>query len=153
MIVTDSKTGGVTGTVTLRCPFCLTLNAVAMSRAGDRPKCGSCERPLLLDRPVKVSDDDFERTVLQAGVPVMVDFYADWCGPCKMLAPTMDEIAAQNQGRLLVAKVDTDRAPDLAMKYGIRGVPTIILFRDGEEVERSWGIEPDKLKAMVEQAA
>lgn len=141
------------GRVTLRCPFCLTLNSVEVARAAQRPTCGECKRPFLLDRPVKVTNEDFHRTVLEAGVPVIVDFYADWCGPCKILAPTMDEIASANQGRLLVAKVDTDRAPDLAMQYGIRGIPTIILFRDGQEVERSWGIEPEKLRSMVERAA
>lgn len=141
------------GRVTLRCPFCLTLNSVELARAAERPSCGECRRPLLLDRPVKVRGEDFEKTVLEAGVPVLVDFYADWCGPCKILAPRMDEIAAANEGRLLVAKVDTDQAQEVAMRYGIRGVPTVILFQDGAEVERSWGIEPDKLTAMVEKAA
>ena len=140
------------GQVTLRCPFCLTLNAVELARAADRPKCGSCSRPMLLDRPIKVTSEDFDRTVLKATVPVIVDFYADWCAPCKILAPTMDQIAADTTGRLLVAKVDTDHAPDLAQRYGIRGVPTVILFRHGQEVERSWGIEPQKLQAMVEAA-
>ena len=136
----------------MRCPFCLTLNGVDVARTGDRPSCGSCQRPFLLDRPLKVSEEDFERTVLEAEVPVLVDFFADWCGPCKILAPTMDEIARANQGRLLVVKVDTDRAQEVAERYGIRGVPTVILFRDGEEVERSSGIEPEKLQSMVEQA-
>ena len=138
--------------VTLRCAFCLALNAVDLDRAAQRPTCGSCQRPMLLDRPVKVAGEDFEATVLEAQVPVLVDFYADWCAPCKILAPTLDDIARENQGRLLVAKVDTDRAPDLAKRYGIRGVPTVILFRAGEEVERSWGIEPAKLEAMVVEA-
>ena len=149
----ENEQAAETGKVTLRCPFCLTLNAVEVARSGDRPVCGKCSRPMLLDRPVKVSSEDFKRTVLEAGVPVIVDFYADWCAPCKILAPTIDEIAAQNQGRLLVAKVDTDKAQDLALQYQIRGVPTVILFRDGNEVERTWGIEPEKLQSMVEQAA
>ena len=148
-----TPTDNPTGRVTVRCSFCLTLNGVDVTRSGDRPICGSCQRPFLLDRPLKVSEEDFERTVLEAGVPVLVDFFADWCGPCKILAPTMDEIAGANQGRLLVAKVDTDHAQGVAQRYGIRGVPTVILFRNGEEVERSWGIEPEKLQAMVEQAA
>jgi thioredoxin len=107
---------------------------------------------MLLDRPVKVADEDFETTVLGAEAPVLVDFYADWCAPCKILAPTIDDIARENQGRMLVAKVDTDRAPELAQRYGIRGVPTVILFRAGEEISRSWGIEPAKLEAMVRDA-
>ena len=149
--MTHTETSGTR--VTLRCGFCLTLNHVELSRASQRPKCGSCQWPMLLDRPVKVAGEDFDGTVLQAQVPVLVDFYADWCAPCKMLAPTIDDIARANEGRLLVVKVDTDQAPELAQRYGIRGVPTVILFREGDEVERTWGIEPDKLAKMVEKAA
>lgn len=139
--------------VTVRCPFCLTLNRVDVVRAGEGPRCGECDRPFLLDRPIKVSQEDFQRTVLEAEVPVLVDFYADWCGPCKMVAPLVDEIAHEHQGKLLVAKVDTDRAQELAAELGIRGVPTVILFRDGDEVERSAGLEPERLREMARGAA
>jgi thioredoxin 2 len=138
--------------VTVRCPFCLTLNKVDMNQAAARPKCGDCGRPMLLDRPVKIMEEDFERTVLGSDAPVIVDFYADWCGPCKTVAPIMDEVAQANTGRLLVAKVDTDHAPKLSEHLGIRGVPTLILFRDGEEVARSVGLEPDKIRRMVADA-
>lgn len=135
--------------VTLRCSFCSALNRVDLDRAAQRPLCGECRRPFLLDRPVKVSEEDFERTVLQAGVPVMVDFYADWCAPCRMLAPILDRIAGAEPGRVLVAKVDTDAAPAIAGRYGIRSIPTVILFEGGEEKERSVGIEPERLAGMV----
>ena len=138
--------------VTLRCPFCTTLNQVEVEKASQRPQCGNCSKPMLLDRPVKVQEEDFEKTVLQATAPVLVDFYADWCGPCKILAPMIDEIAGKNVGRLVVAKVDTDRAQQVAAEYEIRGVPTVILFKEGKEVERSMGIEPERLRAMVEAA-
>ena len=138
--------------VTLRCPFCLTLNALELDRAGDRPACGSCGKPMLLDRPVKVTSEDFDRTVLGSTAPVLVDFYADWCAPCKMVAPLVDEIAGAHTGELIVAKVDTDRAQDIAQRLGIRGIPTLILFSGGEEMERSVGFEPEKLRAMVEKA-
>jgi len=138
--------------VTLRCGFCLALNSVDVERAEDRPVCGECSKPMLLDRPVKVTQDDFERTVLQADVPVLVDFYADWCAPCKMVAPLIDEIAQQQLGRMLVVKVDTDHAPDVAMKYEIRSIPTLIIFKDGDEVERSLGFEPERVRDLVEKA-
>lgn len=136
--------------VTLRCGFCGTLNKVDLTRAEDRPQCGDCTKPMLLDRPVKVSQDDFDQTVLKAEVPVLVDFYADWCAPCRMVAPLVDEIAYQKIGRMLVAKVDTDQAQDIAMRYGIRSIPTLIIFDKGDEVERSIGFEPQRVRDLVE---
>ncbi len=138
--------------VTLRCPFCMSLNAVDLGKSGDRPKCGDCAKPLLLDRPVKVAGEDFDRTVLGSEAPVMVDFYADWCAPCKYVAPLMDELANTHQGSLLVVKIDTDQAPDLSQKFAIRSIPTVILFKDGEEVGRSVGFEPEKLRDMAGEA-
>ena len=147
MTVTDAEKR-----ITLRCGFCLTLNRVDVVRAHKRPTCADCGKPMLLDRPVRVDQEDFERTVLQAEVPVLVDFYADWCAPCKMVAPLVDEIANQHIGKMLVVKVDTDRAQEVAAQYGIRSIPTLILFRDGEEAERSVGFEPERVRDLVEQA-
>ena len=147
--VSDPETSN---TVTLRCGFCATLNTVDLSRADDRPKCGDCSKPMLLDRPLKVGQDDFDRTVLRANAPVLVDFYADWCAPCKMVAPLVDEIAHQQMGKMLVVKVDTDAAPEVAMRYEIRSIPTIIVFDAGEEVERSLGFEPERVREIVERA-
>src|SRR5436853_7399638 len=104
---------------TLRCEFCLSWNKVDVTRAADRPKCGKCGKPMLLDRPIKLDDDTFQRTIQEAEVPVLVDFYADWCGPCKMMAPFVDEIAREYVGRALVAKLDTDRAPTTAQQFTI----------------------------------
>lgn len=135
--------------VTVRCAFCEKLNRVDLARAGDRPACGECGRPILLDRPVKVGDDDFATTVEGAEAPVLVDFYADWCGPCRMVAPFVDELARQHLGKLLVVKVDTDRAPNVSMRFGIRSIPTLIVFRAGQEVDRSLGFEPERLKSLI----
>ncbi|MGB1780183.1 MAG: thioredoxin, partial [Longimicrobiales bacterium] len=88
---------------------------------------------------------------LHAQVPVLVDFYADWCAPCKMVAPLLDEIAHQKIGKILVTKVDTDHAPDIAMKYEIRSIPTLIMFQEGEEIERSLGFEPERVRGLVEK--
>jgi thioredoxin 2 len=127
---------------TLRCPFCLTLNRVDVSRADDRPKCGECARPFLLDRPVKVSDEDFEQLVRGAEVPVLVDFYADWCGPCKVMAPALDDLARDRSGSMLVAKLDTDANPRTSERFGIRGIPTLIVFSGGQESGRVTGAVP-----------
>ena len=104
-----------------------------------------------LDRPVKVSEADFSKTVEGSQAPVLVDFYADWCGPCRMVAPFVDEIAQAHVGKLLVAKVDTDKAPGVAMRFGIRSIPTLVVFKGGKEVERSVGFEPQRLQALIEK--
>lgn len=134
--------------LTLRCQFCETWNRVEASRAADRPRCGKCSKPILLDRPVKLDDETFGRTIAESEVPVLVDFYADWCGPCKMMAPYVDELAAEYIGRALVAKLDTDRAQHSTAPFGIRGIPTTIVFKDGKEFARQVGALP---KAGLEE--
>jgi thioredoxin 2 len=129
-------------TATVRCAFCLTLNRVALDRTTDRPVCGDCARPILLDRPVKISGEDLDRVVRETEVPVLVDFYADWCGPCKVMAPVLDELAADHAGELLVVKLDTDAYPEVSASLGIGGIPTLILYRSGVEAARQTGAVP-----------
>jgi thioredoxin 2 len=128
--------------ITIRCQFCLTWNRIDASRADDRPKCGKCGKPILLDRPVALSDDTFARTIAESELPVLVDFYADWCGPCKVMAPAVDEIARKEQGRALVAKLNTDLSQRTAREFDVRGIPTTIVFRDGRAVHRATGAMP-----------
>jgi thioredoxin 2 len=130
------------------CPFCATLNRVDLSRVDDRPKCGQCGRPILLDRPVPVSDQTFDGVIAGATVPVVVDFYADWCGPCKIMAPVLDQLAADRRGRLLVAKLDTGNQAT-AMRFGVR-IPTLIVFSGGKETAREVGAVPrQRLDALL----
>ena len=135
---------------TVPCPFCATLNRVDLTRIAAGPKCGSCKRPLLLDRPVKVTGDSFDAVLNGTDAPILVDFYADWCGPCKMVAPVVDELAQSHAGRALVLKVDTDRTPGILERFGIRGIPTLIAFRNGKESGRHVGLaQRAQLEALV----
>jgi thioredoxin 2 len=136
--------------ITVRCQFCATWNRVLAERASDRPKCGKCGKPMLFDRPISLNDETFARTISESDVPVVVDFYADWCGPCKVMAPAVDQLAGENQGKLLVAKLDTDRSPKTAQSFDIRGIPTVIVFRGGTESRRSSGAMP--LRALQQLA-
>ena len=140
--MTAATTEKQSPTLTIQCQFCLTWNRIDATRAADRPKCGKCSRPILLDRPLKLTDESFDRTIATAGVPVLVDFYADWCGPCKMMAPFVDQLAAKVTGRALVAKLDTDASPKTAQKFDIRGIPSVIVFRDGKAVSQQAGAVP-----------
>src|SRR5258706_14510082 len=95
----------------LRCQFCEAWNSIDAARAADRPKCGRCGTPILLDRPFMLNEETFDRTISESEIPVFVDFYADWCGPCKIIAPVVDELAVGFQGRALVREARTGRAP------------------------------------------
>ena len=139
---------------TVRCAFCSRLNRVNLARAGDRPKCGECGKPLLLDRPIAVTDADLDQVVAGTDVPVLVDFYADWCGPCKMMVPVLDDLARSRLGEVLVTKLDTDRNPQMSSRFGIRSIPTLIVFRNGREVGRELGAIPRaRLDALIAGAA
>ena len=137
-------------TVTLACQFCTTLNKLDTSRHADRPKCANCKKPFLIDRPLKVHEEHFDKTVLEAEVPVIVDFYADWCGPCRAMAPMLDEIARANAGEMLVVKVDTDASPKVSERYGIKSIPYFARFEKGEVVKTAVGaVGLDGLKDLA----
>lgn len=139
---------------TVACAHCGRLNRVDLARAGDGPRCGACGNAIPLDRPMRLTDAAFDRVVADSPVPVLVDFYADWCGPCKMMAPTFDAVARDRAGRALLAKVDTDKNPMLARRFGIASIPTLIAFKGGNEVARELGALPrQRLDALIDRAA
>ena len=95
-----------------------------------------------MKEPIHVSDANFEKAVLQSKVPVVVDFWAPWCGPCRMVAPVLEKLAGEYENKIIVAKVNTDDDPEWAMKYGVQGIPTLLFVRDGQIVDRVVGAQP-----------
>ena len=135
---------------TVPCTFCRALNRVDLARIADRPKCGKCSRSILLDRPLRLSDSDFDRVIGDAPIPLIVDFYADWCAPCKVMGPVIDELAHEHQAKILVAKIDTDRNPAVSARFNIRSIPTLIVFEQGRELKRQTGALPrHQIEALV----
>lgn len=138
---------------TLPCTSCGKLNRVRVERIRQGPRCGSCAQPLVLDRPLTLTDATFDQVVSGSDLAVVVDFYADWCQPCKIMAPLFDQIAREKAGLVVVAKLDTQRHQQTAARFAIRGIPTTIAFVRGAEAGREVGAVPKpRLSQLVETA-
>lgn len=125
----------------VKCSSCSKPNRVPAARAGDKARCAACKAPILpLSRTVSVSSaGDFAELMTNTTLPVLVDFWAAWCGPCRVVAPELEKLASSQSGRLIVAKLDTEALPAVASRFQISSIPTMILFRSGEEVTRLSG--------------
>jgi thioredoxin 2 len=127
----------------IRCSKCGAINRIPTDRAGQPARCGKCKSPLATAvQPVTITDTNFQEIVLKASTPVLVDAWAEWCGPCHMLAPTIDALARDYAGRVVVGKLDVDANPRTAGSYEIRGIPTLLIFDRGQLIDRLVGVQP-----------
>jgi thioredoxin 2 len=136
--------------VVVECPSCGKKNRVPAAARG-RPRCAQCHE----DLPwiAEAGDADFATVVEGSRVPVVVDLWAPWCGPCRMISPALEEVARRQRGRLKLVKVNVDESPATARRFGVQGIPTLLLFRDGRLVDRSVGARgPDQLEEWIEGA-
>lgn len=141
-------------TVLVTCSKCGQVNNVERSKLADKPVCGSCKESLvLLDAPVKVTTSTFKQEVEDWKGYVLVDFWATWCPPCKMIAPVLESISKEKTGELKIAKVDVDHEPQLSRRFSISSIPTLMLFKDGKEVAQIAGAMPKaKLLEWIERS-
>jgi thioredoxin 2 len=123
----------------IACQHCNGLVGVPAERLGDGPRCPSCHTPLFDGHPVELTDGNFDRHVGQGDLPVVVDFWAPWCAPCRMMAPAFEETAQHVEPRARFAKLNTDESQETAARYGIRSIPTLIVFKGGREIARQPG--------------
>lgn len=133
------------------CSHCMVPNKLPANRLAEGPNCGRCKQPLLVANAIAPAQADFDRLLRNTELPIVVDFWADWCGPCKMMAPVFERMAAEYLGRFHFVKVDTEREQALAMRYQIRSIPTLMIVKGGVEVARQAGaMDPTSFKRWLD---
>jgi thioredoxin 2 len=141
--------------VIVSCAACGKRNRLAFGRLGDAVQCGECKQPIQAPgEPIEIGRTaDFDRLIATSSLPVLVDYWAPWCGPCRMVAPELKKVAARQAGQAIVVKVNTDVLADLGQRYGIRSIPTLAVFEGGKEIARESGARPaEAIESMLAQA-